>query len=224
MKSTKLKQNALTKLGIGMAAAVLGMMSGANLVQNVSATSVAPKVSDKTAKIKPTATSTSNNQLGFWTGTDGGCTWQYDILTNTLTVSGAKGAQLSSTPFTKEFKWAGSIEHIVFENPIQMALDSKEKFANLRYLSDIKGLENADTSEVTDMSGLFAGDAKLTSLDISKFDTGKVTDMSSMFFRLGMDNATATAIDLSKLNTANVTTMNGMFAVANLKKLDLKKF
>lgn len=31
MKSTKFKQNILAKLGINMAAAVLGMMSGANL-------------------------------------------------------------------------------------------------------------------------------------------------------------------------------------------------
>ena len=65
MKSTKFKQNILAKLGISMAAAVLGMMSGANLVQNVLAASVAPAANDQTAKTTPTATSTVNNQLGF---------------------------------------------------------------------------------------------------------------------------------------------------------------
>ena len=98
MKSTKFKQNILAKLGISMAAAVLGMMSGANLVQNVLAASAAPAANDQTAKTTPTATSTVNNQLGFWTGTDGSCTWKYDVLTDTLTISGTKGAQLSSTP------------------------------------------------------------------------------------------------------------------------------
>lgn len=146
------------------------------------AASATPAAKDQTAKITPNAPSTSNNQLGFWTGTDGSCTWKYDVLTDTLTISGTKEAQLSSTPFTKEFKWAGNIEHIVFEDPIQMAPDSKEKFAQLSSLQDIKGIDKVDTSNVTNMSKLFSDDSNLTSLDVSHFDTSRVTDMSQMFW------------------------------------------
>ncbi len=42
-------------------------------------------------------------------------------------------------------------------------------------------LSALDTSEVTNMSYMFAGCSSLTSLDLSNFDTSKVTDMSGMF-------------------------------------------
>ncbi|MEB3363558.1 hypothetical protein SDC49_06950 [Lactobacillus sp. R2/2] len=58
------------------------------------------------------------SDAGLWTGTDGSCTWKYDVISRTLRISGAqKSSQLSSTPFLKQFKWSGNIEHIVFETP-----------------------------------------------------------------------------------------------------------
>ena len=38
-----------------------------------------------------------------------------------------------------------------------------------------------DTSEVTNMGGMFTGCSSLTNLDVSNFDTSKVTNMSNMF-------------------------------------------
>ena len=49
-------------------------------------------------------------------------------------------------------------------------------------LTTITGIENLNTSEVTNMSYMFHACHGLTSLDLSNFDTSKVTDMSCMFY------------------------------------------
>ena len=49
-------------------------------------------------------------------------------------------------------------------------------------LTEIQGIENLNTSEVTNMSGMFSGCRSLTSVDLSHFDTKKVTSMSAMFW------------------------------------------
>ncbi len=54
-------------------------------------------------------------------------------------------------------------------------------FAQNVNLTTIEGIENLNTSEVTDMSGMFRGCSSLTSLDLSGFNTAKVTTMSGMF-------------------------------------------
>ena len=48
-------------------------------------------------------------------------------------------------------------------------------------LENIKGLENLDTSQVTNMSFMFSNCHKLTSLNLSSFNTSNVTDMGTMF-------------------------------------------
>ena len=72
--------------------------------------------------------------------------------------------------------------------------------------TEIKGLENFDTSNVTNMSEMFR-ESVATSLDLSKFNTSKVTNMVDMFY-----GSQATSLDLSSFDTSSVTNMNGMFA------------
>ena len=55
-------------------------------------------------------------------------------------------------------------------------------FEGLGSLTDIKGIENINTSKVTSMGGMFASCSALTSLDLSSFNTAKVTDMHNMFY------------------------------------------
>ena len=82
-------------------------------------------------------------------------------------------------------------------------------------------LSALDTSEVTNMQGMFAGCSSLTSLDVSSFDTSKVTDMSAMFDRCGG----LTSLDVSNFNTSKVTNMSNMFReCSSLTSLDLSKF
>ncbi len=75
-------------------------------------------------------------------------------------------------------------------------------------LTNIYGLENFDTSSVTDMNGMFAHNFGLTTLDLSNFDTSNVTNMKWMF-----DHCTDNLIslDLSSFDTSKVTNMSFMF-------------
>ena len=92
---------------------------------------------------------------------------------------------------------------------------------SLRFLINIEGLQNLNTSEVTDMHGMFAGCKALTSLDLKSFNTSSVTNMSDMFAGC----KALTALDLSYFNTSNVTEMNWMFTGCfALTTLDLKSF
>jgi len=85
----------------------------------------------------------------------------------------------------------------------------------------ISGLENLDTTNVTDMSSMFYGMQSLTSLDLSNFNTSKVTNMSSMFY--GMQSLTS--LDLSNFNTSKVTNMSSMFGwMSNLINLNINSF
>ena len=74
-------------------------------------------------------------------------------------------------------------------------------------LKEIKGMENLNTSEVTNMSHMFNHCDALPSIDLSNFNTAKVTNMNSMF----SECAALTSLNLSKFNTENVTDMGSMF-------------
>ena len=79
-------------------------------------------------------------------------------------------------------------------------------------------LTNFDTSNVTNMFIMFNGCSNLTSLTLSSFDTSNVTDMNLMF----KDCASLTSLDLSNFDTSNVTDMTSMFiGCSGLTSLDL---
>lgn len=88
-------------------------------------------------------------------------------------------------------------------------------------LSSIEGIENLNTSNVKNMSGMFAKCSNLETLDLSHFNTENVTTMAQMFYgctklhNLNIDN----------FNTENVSYMNGMFeGCSGLDTLDLSHF
>ena len=114
-------------------------------------------------------------------------------------------------------------------------------------LTEIEGIENLNTEEVTNMGSMFSGCyvltpldvsnfntqnvenmsdmfnncVSLTSLDVSNFDTQKVTDMSWMFNSC----VSLTSLDVSNFNTQNVENMSFMFSwCEGLNSLDLSKF
>ena len=68
-------------------------------------------------------------------------------------------------------------------------------------------VSNWDTSNVTNMAGMFSGCSALATLDASNWDTGNVTDMRNMFFRC----EAITVIDASGWETSSVKNMSGMF-------------
>ena len=93
-------------------------------------------------------------------------------------------------------------------------------FGGMEYLTQIS-LDNLDTSNTTDMRGMFYACKGLKSLDVSKLDTSKVTDMGWMF----RDCQNLTSLNVKNFDTSNVTDMNKMFAACKtLSSLDVTGF
>ena len=116
-----------------------------------------------------------------------------------------------------------SIEKVVFHSSFANVRPTTfyDWFSNCKNLTQIEGMGNLNTENVTDMSYMFDNCRKLSSLDLSKFNTENVTDMSYMFCCCwGLSS-----LDLSKFNTENVTNMTHMFCnCSKLSSLDLSNF
>ena len=89
-------------------------------------------------------------------------------------------------------------------------------FLGCENLKNIKGLETLDTSKVTNMSGMFFRCKSLEHIDVSNFDTKNVTTMSNMF----QDCTSLESLDLSNFNTYKLEYMFIMFGgCTNLKSI-----
>ena len=99
------------------------------------------------------------------------------------------------------------------------------------YFSGFSGMTSIDlsaldTSEVTNMSGMFSGGSDdfpmgIKKINVSNFDTSQVTDMSRMFAYC----KSLTSLDVSKFDTSKVTDMGSMFSYCGgLTSLDVSNF
>ena len=157
----------------------------------------------------------------------------YESSTNTLTFKKNVGETLPKNSAWVEDKQTvatinknlgnGTIVHIVFDKSFSTYTPTSLRsfFSSLTYLKTITGLEYLNTANVTDMSYMFLGCSKLTSLDVTQFNTAKVTDMSKMFTSCSK----LTSLDVTNFNTVNVKNMNRMFSgCSELTSLDVTKF
>lgn len=174
-------------------------------------------VKSKTTPVNPT----TNHPYVVLSGTT--LTFYYDNKENTRT--GTKYGLNNDTHFP-EWYIDGSSENIttvVFDTSFAEARPTTcyAWFLMMSKLTKINGLSYLNTSEVTDMEGMFAYCANLTSIDVSHFDTSNVTDMNAMFslcYKL-------TDLDVSQFNTSKVTDMGCMFmSCLALRNLDLSSF
>ncbi|MBQ9293594.1 MAG: BspA family leucine-rich repeat surface protein [Bacteroidaceae bacterium] len=78
---------------------------------------------------------------------------------------------------------------------------------SLRNMTSIEGLENLNTSTVTDMNNMFGLCQSLTTLDLSSFNTSKVTTFNGMF--QGCENLKMA--DVSSFDINKVRDMGMMF-------------
>ena len=83
-------------------------------------------------------------------------------------------------------------------------------------LKEIRGINNFNTSNVTDMNSLFQFCSEVISLDLSNFNTSKVTNMGWMFNEC---HKLKEIKGLTNFNTNNVTNMYIMFQ--SCQKLEL---
>lgn len=94
-------------------------------------------------------------------------------------------------------------------------------FMECEKLEAIDGIENLNTSKVTDMWHMFYNCKSLTSLDLKTFDTHNVFSMSYMFS--GCNNLTY--LNVSSFDTSNVNDMMWMFSGCwNLTNLSVSNF
>ena len=144
------------------------------------------------------------------------CAW--DIETTIRQNHQMTPAWLSSEVVSKD-----EITQIVIDESFRNVVPKPTAswFEGLSAVKEIRGLDNLNTSEVTDMSRMFAGCSALRSLEVSRFDTSKVTDMSSMFS--GCESLAE--LDLYFFDTSKVTDMHAMFSgCATLSALNLAHF
>ena len=94
-------------------------------------------------------------------------------------------------------------------------------FVNFKNLTQIEGIENLNTENVTSMRNMFDGCSSLISLDVTNFNTANVTDMRYMFCGCSK----LTSLDVTKFNTEKVTDMSYMFYNCKaLTSLDVTNF
>ena len=115
-----------------------------------------------------------------------------------------------------------SLEKVVFEESFKKFEPTtlSSFFEELRSLTSIIGLENLNTTHVTDMSKMFYNCYKLNSLNLSQFNTGNVEKMNEMFYYCRGLNS----LDLSAFNTAKVNNMYRMFYYCFVRTIDLSSF
>ena len=129
-------------------------------------------------------------------------TFYYDDLKNRR-----EGTVFNIGDNIKEF--APIITKVVFDPSFVDARPTSTSywFNAFNNLTQIIGIENLNTSEVTDMSGMFEYCKSLTTLDVSHFDTKQVENMSNMFYNC----YALTSIDLRYFDVSSVDDMSKMF-------------
>ena len=136
---------------------------------------------------------------------------------------------MSVGPFTNETArgWSSYVQDIttvVFDDTFTNCTTLTSTafwFYGCEKLTDISGIGNLKTDNVTNMYTMFYGCSGLTNLDVSNFKTDNVTDMRCMFYGCsGLTN-----LDVSNFKTYNVTDMSWMFlGCTGLTSLDLSSF
>ena len=119
--------------------------------------------------------------------------------------------------------YAKSVTHVLLDSTFVEALPISTYgwFSGMAKLDSITGINNLNTSSVTDMRRMFYGCKSLKSLDLSRFNTENVKNMWAMFSECD----SLVSLDLSSFNTENVTNMARMFAGCDtLTVLDLSSF
>ena len=153
------------------------------------------------------------------TGTWGTSSYTFDENTGVLTIGAGELSGYKESPWESKTVDNKAIKKIVLSGKIVAPEDSSFLFSStlLYNLTEVEGLSQLDTSNVTKMQFMFNGMSNITSLDLSGFDTSNVTAMHYMFY--GMRSLTS--LDLSGFDTSNVTDMDRMFLDTPLKKLIL---
>ena len=144
--------------------------------------------------LKDYSDSKTDHTYAYCGGTDGYFTpvfdyAEFDNATGTLTFRRGLSKPAGAYDLNMESNNPGweaqkrNIKKVVFDASFANARPTSccRWFADCFYLTEIDGIENLNTQNVTDMREMFVCCYALTSLDVSNFNTQNVEDMSSMF-------------------------------------------
>ena len=157
------------------------------------------------------------------TGTWGTSPYTFDENTGVLTIGAGELSGYKESPWNSKKVDAKSIKKIVLSGKVVAPEDSRRLFSYsyLTNVTEIEGLSQLDTSNVTNMEYMFHGMRSVTSLDVSGFDTSNVTNMDAMFYSM----SNVTSLDVSGFDTSKVTVMDSMFfGMQSLTSLDISGF
>jgi len=128
---------------------------------------------------------------------------------------------LEDTDVASWRNYKNEITRIIFEDSVIANVNSSGLFFDMQATRVIEGIEKLDTSNVTNMRGMFSSMVFVEELDLSNFDTSKVEDMSTMFAGC----RSLTNLNVTSFDTSNVTNMSSMFGgMSRLVRLDVSGF
>ena len=197
------------------AVAFLGLSCGFLLTQQPTKAATTSQAAISTTQV----VKANSNVIGQ--GIDGTCKWDLvkdgDEVVLTIHTGQLDPGNLAwkiSSDFSNE------VTKIVIDPDVIAPQDSSSLFADFINVKEFVGLSNLNTSQVTNMSTMFVGsDAK--ELDLNGWDTSNVTDMNGMFY----DCEKLEKVNVKSFNTENVTNMADMFFYCHhLHILDLSNF
>ena len=112
------------------------------------------------------------------------------------------------------------LHELSFNNSISTS-NVKNMSYMFAYTSELENLDlnSFDTSKVTDMNNMF-NTCKATIAGFDKFNTSKVKDMNNMFY----NSYFLTPLDLSSFDTSNVTDMSYMFCSTRCENINISGF
>ena len=170
---------------------------------------------------------TAGTYVSVETDTWGTSPYMFDEDTGTLTIGAGELSGSEESPWNTDKVDIKAIKKIVLAGKVVAPENASLLFTgtsnqgDLTNVTEIEGLSQLDTSNVTSMLSMFNGLSSVTNLDVSGFDTSNVTDMTAMFKGMG----SITSLDLSNFDTSKVTDMERMFnGMGSVKSLDVSGF
>ncbi|QIL51055.1 BspA family leucine-rich repeat surface protein [Weissella coleopterorum] len=154
-----------------------------------------------------------------------GLPYSYDATTKTVTYHAGTytangGADVVNNGLLEDIQNA---EHVKFDGKVKIIAnnnDTIELFTNSTKATVIEGMNNIDTSNLTNFNYLFA-ETSYESLDLSNFDSSQVVSFWGTFYHM----RNLKSLDVSHLDTANGKHFDRMFSgMGNIKELDVSNF
>lgn len=183
---------------------------GENLVREKQTTPPTPTYGSKTFAGKFTDSSTSDNWL-WWVNGASGTNNATNIADKVDPTTKEFNFDYNGTLTSCKYMFGGNSSYNRYERidhipDTSQVTDMSWMFANCNDLKSVN-LADLDTSQVTNMRNMFSSCKALTSLDLSNLDTSQVTNMSYMF----NDCRQLISLDASNLDTSKVTNMIKLF-------------